>query len=314
MNQQKLHNWSFTGSIHTLSIKSPGIAKTQTQAAEDSAKIYIRTGDEIESFITINPNKYDKDIFCFSNFERIIAAITSECGVDYYEFIRTDFRLDNYDPKFYQSYLKLTRYIMAALSLTYGIKNNYITNDMFTLRQRSQAIKGKDIEVENYDRAAKSRQTENHNEPAQSRLEFRTMPREWRSIYLEAEGIESNMDLLKKSLTKSWFEKLDAASKNFDYVQRFYNDNLEQIYREITDASNLSMRVRSATDFIMWYQDCIFTRKQLIDLYRRLDSSADPVLRADNHKRRYGMEFFSKSDMRIAVAEIKRAVTEFFAK
>lgn len=314
MNQQKLHNWSFTGSIHTLSIKSPGIAKTQTQAVEDSAKIYIRTGDEIESFITINPNKYDKDIFCFSDFERIIAVITSECGVDYYEFIRTDFRLDNYDPKFYQSYLKLTRYIMAALSLTYGIKNNYITNDMFTLRQRSQAIKGKDIEVENYDRAAKSRQTENHNEPAQSRLEFRTMPREWRSIYLEAEGIESNMDLLKKSLTKSWFEKLDAASKNFDYVQRFYNDNLEQIYREITDASNLSMRVRSATDFIMWYQDCIFTRKQLIDLYRRLDSSTDPVLRADNHKRRYGMEFFSKSDMRIAVAEIKRAVTEFFEK
>ena len=314
MNQQKLHDWRFTGSIHTLSIKSPGIAKTQTQAAEDSAKIYIRTGDEIESFITINPNKYDKDIFCFSDFERIIAAITSECGVDYYEFIRTDFRLDNYDPKFYQSYLKLTRYIMAALSLTYGIKNNYITNDMFTLRQRSQAIKGKDIEVENYDRAAKSRQTENHKELAQSRLEFRTMPREWRSIYLEAEGIESNMDLLKKSLTKSWFEKLDAASKNFDYVQRFYNDNLEQIYREITDASNLSMRVRSATDFIMWYQDCIFTRKQLIDLYRRLDSSTDPVLRADNHKRRYGMEFFSKSDMRIAIAEIKRAVMEFFEK
>lgn len=309
MNKSKLHGWKLIGSDHTDSIKCSGIAQPQTQAAADCTTISIQHRDEIESIIKINVNKYKGEIFSFSEYQETIAAIVTECGISDYRFIRTDFRLDSYDPDFYESYAKLNLYIIAALSLTYGIKNNYITNDMFSLRQKSQAAKGKDIEIENYNRAAKSKQTENHYEPAQSRLELRTMPREWRSIYLKAEEDASNMDLFKKSLMELWFQRLDAAATNFDHVQMYYNDNLEQLYR-----NKKLTKVRSLTDFIMRNENYIFTRKQLIDLYKRLDSEGDPVLRADNYKRRYNIEFFSKADMKAAIVEIKRAITEFFEK
>ena len=36
--------------------------------------------------------------------------------------------------------------------------------------------------------------------------------------------------------------------------------------------------------------------------------------RARNHKKRYGIEYFSKSDLKKAVEEIKRATEKFFSE
>ena len=65
MNKQKLHDYWHTGGIHTLSIVVPGTVQATTQAAQDCIAVTIRTtkDGEIESLVTINPNKYHGDIF-----------------------------------------------------------------------------------------------------------------------------------------------------------------------------------------------------------------------------------------------------------
>ena len=50
----------------------------------------------------------------------------------------------------------------------------------------------------------------------------------------------------------------------------------------------------------------------MIDLRSRFDEVPNPETRAKNHKKRYGIEYFSKMDVEYAVAEIKRAAEKFF--
>lgn len=311
MNPLKRSKYTLRGSEHTFAIKATGIVEAKTQAAKESTGITIHNVDEIESTIVVNPNKYCGDIFRFSDFKEVVKRIVADCGIESYRFVRTDFRLDSYDPEHYKAFKKLNRYLLAALTVTYKIKNSYITYDMMTLKQKTQAIKGERFEAENYDRAAKSRQTENHREPAQSRFELRTMAKEWKRTYVKAEAETENMELFKADLVETWFMRLDAALNHLEEVQALYNNTLEGTYRELKEED----RMRTITDFILWYQDFIFTKKQLIDLYKRLDDTgADPVEKASNHKKRYGIEFFSKADAKYAVAEIKRAILEFLEK
>lgn len=312
MNKQKLHDYWHTGGIHTLSIVVPGTVQATTQAAQDCISVTIRTtkDGEIESLVTINPNKYHGDIFRFSEFKKTVEAILNECGITEYRFIRTDLRMDNYAPRQYELYSKLNRYLLMAVMITYGIKNKYFSGDLLTLDQLTQVIKGRDFEIENYDRAAKSRQTENHAELAQYRLEIRTMPSGWRKIYAADNGKTSNMELLKAELLGDWFQRLDAALSNLDKVQAIYNEILERKWNTLKDAK--PVQFGSVTEFVRRYQGVIFTRKQLIDLYQHIDDSgADPVQKANNYKKRYGIEFFSKADMQAAVQEIKRCIEHF---
>lgn len=150
MNKQKLHDYWHTGGIHTLSIVVPGTIQAATQAAQDCISVSIRANKngEIESFVTINPNKYQGDIFKFSEFEEIMETILNECGITEYRFIRTDLRMDNYSPRQYELYSKLNRYLLMAVMIAYGIKNKYFSGDLLTLKQLTQVIKGRDFEIE----------------------------------------------------------------------------------------------------------------------------------------------------------------------
>lgn len=312
MDKRKLHDYILTGSIHTLSLRTDGIIKARTAETQDAiTRTSVQcNNDEITSIVTINPNKYHRDIFKFSDFKETLDAITLESGIDSYQFMRTDFRLDNYAPRHYELYAKLNRYLITALALTYGTRNNYFSGDLLTLDQKTQVIKCKGFEVENYDRAAKSRETDNQSETAQARFEIRTVADGWRNIYKANENATSNFDLLRDNLEVEWFKKLDAALKNLDAVQQSCNTMLVNKFNKLQKAE--TRQFRTLTDFVMTYQYVIFTRKQLVDLYKRLDDSgADPVIKAANYKKRYGIEFFSKADMQAAVKEIKRAITHF---
>ena len=52
----------------------------------------------------------------------------------------------------------------------------------------------------------------------------------------------------------------------------------------------------------------------MIDLLSRFDEvgAARAKTRAENHKKRYGIEYFSKKDIQRAIKEIKRATNDFF--
>lgn len=175
-------------------------------------------------------------------------------------------RFDSYEPDHYRKYQKLNRYLISALAVTYATKNNYKTINLFSQRQLSIAVKNDYFEAENYDRAAKSEITGNKTELAQARLEERTVSRQWRKINQKANVnlSEWNAQSLKKEFTEGWFTRWDKALKNLDKVQQRYNDKLEKLYKE--DKNAYPCRFRSLTDFIIQYQDAIFTKKQMIDL------------------------------------------------
>jgi hypothetical protein len=316
MNRQKLDEYNLTGSIHTLAIKSPGIV---SNIDEKVSKCIIANSSQTQSGETttsiINPNKLMGDVFKYSEFETVFATILGGAGITNYNVIRADMRFDNYEPDHYKKYAKLNRYLISLLAVTYKTKNNYKTNDLFNQRQLSVAIKNDYFEVENYDREAKSQITENHEEPAKARLEERTVSRGWRNLYKKNDPdqeLDWNMILLEKEFTDGWFTRWDKAIKNIDKVHQRYNEELERLYRE--DKNSYPTRFRSLTDFLIQYQDCIFCKAQMIDLLSRFDEVKNPKTRAENHKKRYGIEYFSKKDVVAAVEEVKRATREFFSE
>ena len=317
MNKKKLDEYNLTGSIHTLSIKSPGMVE---DIQEDVSNCIVSNSRQNQNGTTttsiINPNKLIGDVFSYSEFEAVFNTILAGAGIRDYNIIRADMRFDNYEPEHYRQYAKLNRYLISMLAVTYKTKNNYKTNDLFSQRQLSVAIKNDYFEIENYDREAKSQNTENHEEPAKARLEERTVSRNWRNIYSktipEVGSEDWNMKLLKKEFTDGWFQRWDKAIQNIDKVHKKYNDELEKIYKE--DRNSYPTRFRSLTDFLIQYQDCIFCKAQMIDLLSRFEEVKNPKQRAENNKKRYGIEYFSKKDVQAAINEVKRATREFFGE
>lgn len=316
MNKQKLDNYNLTGSIHTLSIKSPGMVEDIQEEVSNCIVSNSQAKNGLTTTSVINPNKLVGDVFSYSEFETVFNTILAGAGIRDYNIIRADMRFDNYEPEHYRQYTKLNRYLISMLAVTYKTKNNYKTNDLFNQRQLSVAIKNDYFEIENYDREAKSKITKNHQEPAKARLEERTVSKGWRKVYKTTKSDlgsdDWSMELLKKEFTDGWFDRWDKAIQNTDKVHKRYNDELEKLYKE--DRKAYPTRFRSLTDFLIQYQDCIFCKAQMIDLLSRFEEVKDPKTRAENHKKRYGIEYFSKKDVQTAINEVKRATREFFGE
>lgn len=292
MNQQKLKNYSVTGSIHTLAIKSPGIIDGIEEKVSGCIIANSQTQKGTTTTSIINVNKLYGDIFSFSEFETAFNTILAGAGIDDYSIVRADMRFDSYEKEHYRQYAKLNRYLISALAVTYKVNNSYKSTNLFTQKQLSIAIKNKYFECENYDKEAES----NGTDIAKSRLEQRS------------KSFQRND--LKSEFVDAWSKRWDKAIKNLTLVHKTYNNALERLYKE--DKNAYPTRFRSLTDFLIQYQDCIFCKAQLIDLLSRFEEVKDPKIRAENHKKRYGIEYFSKKDVMAAVKEIKRATIEFF--
>lgn len=307
MNQEKLEKYELQGSFHTLTVKTTGLIENGNKEFKEVIKSNSNTDGETTT--TINLNKINGDLFTFDEFKDTFDTLRNSLNMDNYRFLRADFRLDNYDSSHYQDFAKLNKYLISAMALTYEVKNCYKTDGLFSQKQLSVAIKNDYFQLENYDRNAKSKNTENHKEPAQARLEERTMAREFRRSYGDASGADG-MEILKQEFSTKWFERWDKALKNLDAVGERYNEELERIYTEGKGA--FPVRFRTLTDFLIQYQDCIFSQKQLINLLERFPEVGNPKERAKSHKKRYGIEYISKKDARSAVDEIKRATLHYF--
>lgn len=318
VNKQKLKGYKLTGSIHTLTIKSDDEIRNMDIPDEIVSCISsnVRSSkDAVESFSVINPNKLFGDIYNFSEFQTALGTITAAAGIAKYKLVRVDMRFDSYDPKHYREYAKLNRYLLSALAVTYRVRNAYRTENLFNCQQVSVAIKNDYFEAENYDRAAKTQNTENHIEPAQARLEERSKNKMWRIRYATCHGEisdEDNMKILCREFVEGWARRWENAIKNLDAVHKKYNCNLERIYK--VGQSEYPKKFRSLTDFLIQYQDCIFCKAQMIDLLSRLPEVKNPESKAASHKKRYGIEYFSPEDVQQAVNEIRRATIEFFSK
>lgn len=93
-------------------------------------------------------------------------------------------------------------------------------------------------------------------------------------------------------------------------MQKVYNEALQKKYYDGLNAR--PVQFRTLTDFLIQNQDSIFTSMQMVDLLKRLGVS-NPESRAKYHKKKYGIEYFSKSDVEYAIKEIKRATQQYFS-
>lgn len=315
MKSQKINNYKLTGSIHTLQIKSSDIPEIPAELQECISSSTRKNHGKIEAISIINPNKLLGDCFSFTEFEQSFSSILEEVGVTDYNIMRVDLRLDSYDSEHYRLYAKLHKYLLSCLAVTYKVRNVYKTQNLFTNQLLSMAIKNEYIQCECYNREEKSKLTENHEEKAKSRLEERTMPKSWRMIASKKfeNNMESNLEDMRREFVNTWSDrwKKAIATPNVEAVWFKFNSELARIYQE--DKAAYPVKFRSLTDFLIQYQDCIFCHRQLVKLLELIGVD-NPESRARNHKKRYGIEYFSKSDLKKAVEEIKRATEKFFSE
>lgn len=297
VNKNKLHNYNLTGSLHTLEIKSPGeITDIMTEVSSCITTRICKSKEQAESRTIVNPNKLIGDLYSFNEFETVFNTILAGAGIGDYSLVRADLRLDSYDQTHYKDYAKLNRYLISAMAVTYKVKNTYRTTNLFSQEQLSVAIKNRRFELEHYDKQAEQLE-KNGTDPTTSRLELRSK--------------EFQDNDIKKEFIDHWFLRWDKSLKNLDKVQARYNDELERLYHEGKNA--YPRKFMSLREFLMQYQDCIFTKKQMIDLLERMPGECkNPLSYATNYKKRYGIEYFSQKDVEYAVCEVKRAVMEFF--
>ena len=316
MRKEKLNDYNLTGSIHTLQLKTTDEAvPVQEYIDNKTVKKFSRYSDGMTVSVTLNPNKMEGDIFDYGDFKKILKKILSRLGIENYNLMRVDFRLDNYDEDHYEQFQKLNRYLISMMAVSNSVKNKYRTMDLFSQKQISVAIKNEFIELENYDRNVKNQITGNTTELAQARLEERSKSRQWKELRKGTPEAEE-LDRLCKEFVEIWTARWEKAIKCKQQVHDRYNEELVKLYTEGKNA--FPVQFRSLTDFLIQYQNCIFCRSQMIDLLTRLkkvDPSLeykDPVKKADNFKRRYGIEYFSLHDVQHAITEIKNATDLFF--
>lgn len=310
MSRKKRRCYRLNGSVHTLEIKSQEIASDKDVSVSDCITTRINQDGTIATS-KIDPNKLHGDIFKFSELKNVLDEILEKNGIREYRITRADLRLDNYDKSHYQAFAKLNKYMISALALSYSVKNRYKTLELISEDQLSIAIKNDYFEVENYDRAAKSEITGNTTEPAKARFEERTMSRQWRRLTdgIVYSGSGQNFQLLQKEFTAGWEARWAKAIENLKLVQDTYNDVLVKKYHK--GRNTYPIQFRTLTDFLIRYQDSIFTRMQMIDLLKRLGiQNAED--RAKYHKKKYGIEYFYKSDVYFAIREIKRETKAYF--
>lgn len=296
MKKSKLKNYTLTGSIHTVAVKSQGAIEDVQKEVGDCITASVhpgRKGSDVSTTSIVNPNKLFGDLYSFDECCTAVQTILAGAGIDDYQVIRADMRFDSPDLDHYREFQKLNRYLISALAVAYKVKNAYCSVNLFSQKQLSVAVKNKYFEIENYDKAAES----HGKDPAASRLEIRSK-------------CFNDQDLRKEFLER-WPKRLDKAIKHLEEVQGAYNDALEDLYREGLGADEV--RFRSMTDFLLQYQDCIFCKRQLVEFLGRFpDRIKNPVTYAENFKKRYRIEYFSESDVKYAVKEIRRAAEEFF--
>lgn len=311
MNKEKRNNYNLTASFHTLEIKTDKITPvTKNNIVSNCIKTIINSDGTIVTSI-INPNKFQGDIFKFSDFKKVFNTILKENSIHQYRLTRADVRLDNYDEKHYLAYAKLNKYIISALALTYGAKNNYKTLGLLSENQISTAAKNKYFQIEHYDRKVKSNITGNVTEQAKSRLELRSMAMQFKKMNNGIGLAESdwNFGLLQKEFTSEWAKRLKEAKTNLKLVQDTYNDYLIKKYYE--GKISYSVQFRTLTDFIIYYQQSIFTKKQMISLLEHLGIK-NAENRAKYYKKKYKFEYFSQSDIEFALKEILKAINVYF--
>lgn len=252
------------------------------------------------TYLWLNPNKKGLNehlISSYSGLLSVIEGIFEELDADKaeYKIIRADFCFNSTEDN-YEDYKKLHRLLLSCLAKAYKYKNCYHTVDFWEDATLSIAIKKDDAEAENYNKAKQSWGADESS----NRLELRSKKCNC-TIYELSEVIEIK-----------WSKQLDRAIEHFEDVQKEYNGHLEHLYKADLEKDSRDRNYLNLDAFLLQYKDCIFTRKQLIDLLNRFEEVKNPVKKANRFKEKHRIEYFSKADLLVVVRCLKEKMNDFF--
>ena len=311
MKQDKRKAYTLKASIHTLQIDLPnGIgADKVTNDIEEAFAPTIRSDGT--GTVIINPNRVDKDCFSWSEFCKQLDFLLETTDITDFVVKRCDLRLDTYGAKDYKRYAKLNKLLISLMATAYTTKNCYISRNMWTDEQISCAIKNPYFQVENYNREYKNFVTSNCIEIATSRFEERSMAKAFNQ---HDPSTSEQLNNIRTEFLVAWKKRWEKALEKFPEVCDRYNTELVKIWYDEQSKTN-ETRFRTVNEFVRFYQNNIFCRKQLVDLLTRLGyTEAQAKELAGKWKTRYKFEWFSKKDVNYAAKEIHRATEEFFER
>lgn len=283
--------------LHTLSGKCDCCNEQQADCEEivrTSYPVKVREQDRYEHYLMLNPNNASPGsmLKTYSQFQSVLNQALERMEIECFRITRADLCFNSDDLHDYELFKKLNRLLICCLADAYNIKNCYQTADLWNYKSLSVAVKNDVMEAENYDKSI-----ENPNVETKNRLEFRS---------------KRINGTLQDEFLQKWFVRLDKAQDHFENVQKRYNQELYKLWANDKARSQKEQVYTSLTAFLLMYRDCIYTRKQLVELLE-LIGVQNPKRTAKNFKDRHSIEFYSRTDLQLIIAAIKEATKKYFS-
>ena len=311
LKDSKFHNYELTASVHTLQI---WIREEINQEALKqlmsirAIKSYRCSLNGEKKFLILNLNKIHGDIFSFREFCQVFTEVKDFLGFQDYHLQRVDFRLDSYEPGFYEKFFKVTRYVLPGFDNAFILKNGYKAEDLYSTKNLSLALKGPYFQIEYYDRGSKNVVTGNDTEPAQARLEFRSVSKAWTGYRKKYHGMQE-IKFIQQEFKESWKKRLEKAIEALEPAEDKFNQVL--IARRQAGQAESPKKYRNYIDFLRENQELIFTRRQAVRLLKEINV-ANPKKAVDNFVDRYRPELFLKKEISKVRQEIQKSTRDYF--
>lgn len=288
MRNEKIHSIDLSASIHTVSIRSTTLSPIKRKDVPWLTSVYNPQGSPWYIY-RLNMNHTScGEVFSLDAFEFLIQQAANELGLENWEYVRVDFRVDQSIDN-YESLRKLNRLLITGLSILYGMDNRYESDDFLTEDKLTIRAGNERLQVENYNKSLQE-----PTNPTKNRLELRTL-----RVY------EGGKDLYQ--LIEDWKDRLQQVIDNFDMIQAECNKNLLNRYQ--TETENRS--IRKLSDFIWLHSSKIYCRPQMVKLLTAI-GVRNPKTAANNYRSRLkGMEYFSKADLKAYVDDILESLYNF---
>lgn len=311
LRDSKFNDYRLTASVHTLQIWTREEVNQEELKQLMSIRViksYRCSLNGEKKFLVLNLNKIHGDIFSFREFCQVFSEIKDFLGIQNYQLQRVDFRLDNYKAGFYEKFFKVIRYLLSGFDNAFILKNGYKAEDLYSGKNLSLALKGAYFQLEFYDRESKNVVTGNVVEPAQSRLEFRSLSKLWAAYRRKYPGMQE-IEFIQQEFQDAWRKRLEKAIEALEPAEDKFNQVL--IARWQTGQAESPKKYRNYIDFLRENQELIFTRRQAVGLLKEIGIT-NPKKAIDNFVDRYRPEFFLKKEILKVQREIQKSTRDYF--
>lgn len=243
--------------LRGYAIKHPEEAEAINRCIDGKFTRGNQNAEKIGTYFILNLNKYDGEIYFFSEFLERLRTIEEVLHIQgQYKITRADLKFDSSDPDFYEKNKKIVRLLMALIADSMNVRNYWRAEDGATLEQRSLRINTCCWDLEYYNKAIESNGTNN----ARARLELRLM------------DSQNGFDDLGKAFEARMNEfhgEMIGETGRFD-VQRVLEKTNEELLKYWRTG-----RYSTIQRFLMQerYNEVLFTRGQLLPLLDKMKPS-----------------------------------------